>query len=344
MRAISLLLLSHGLLCAQTAADSLKQGIAAFHKGNYSTARQHLQKAVEGSPENARARAFLALAQAAGGSCNDAISELRRQSSANPETELRRLAGLALVQCYAAQNQMANLYAALAELQARFPSDADVLYQAARVHMKAWNDAVFDLYRKVPGSFRVNELSAEIFETQGRYADAVSEYRKAIEKNPSAVNLHFRLGRALLLESHRPEALQEARKQFEAELALNPSDAACEYQIGQILLAGQNQAEAAARFEKAVRLSPDFPEALVALARTRIAAKRTDEAIVLLEHAVKLQPQMEAAHYSLMLAYRNAGRSADAQREKAEVDRLQRPPEGEFTDFLKKLGEKTPKP
>jgi hypothetical protein len=43
-----------------------------------------------------------------------------------------------------------------------------------------------------------------------------------------------------------------------------------------------------------------------------------------------------------MLAYRNAGRAADAQREKAEIDKLQRPPSGEFTEFLKKLGEKAP--
>jgi hypothetical protein len=41
-----------------------------------------------------------------------------------------------------------------------------------------------------------------------------------------------------------------------------------------------------------------------------------------------------------MLAYRNSGRTADAQREKAELDKLQKPQEGEFTDFLKRLGDK----
>ena len=41
-----------------------------------------------------------------------------------------------------------------------------------------------------------------------------------------------------------------------------------------------------------------------------------------------------------MLAYRNAGRLEDARREKAILDAIQKPPEGEFTDFLKKLGEK----
>ena len=57
---------------------------------------------------------------------------------------------------------------------------------------------------------------------------------------------------------------------------------------------------------------------------------------------MNLMPKSESAHYSLMMAYRNAGRMADAKREKAELDKLQKPPEGEFTEFLKKLGEKQP--
>ena len=113
------------------------------------------------------------------------------------------------------------------------PNDPDVLYEAAKVYNKAWNEMVYEMFQRTPASYRVNQLSAEIFETQSRYAEAGAEYRKAIEKNPKAVNLHFRLGRAILLESHSPEALELARREFEAELGLNPSDAAAEYQVGQ---------------------------------------------------------------------------------------------------------------
>jgi hypothetical protein len=44
-----------------------------------------------------------------------------------------------------------------------------------------------------------------------------------------------------------------------------------------------------------------------------------------------------------MLAYRNSGDAENAKREKAILDELQKPPEGEFTEFLKKLGEKPAK-
>jgi tetratricopeptide (TPR) repeat protein len=230
---------------------------------------------------------------------------------------------------------MSEVWPVLDQLQKTFPGDADVLYEVAKAHRKGWDDAVFALYQKAPASFRVNQLSGEIFETEGRYAEAAAEYRKAIQKNPAALNLHFRLGRALLLESHEAAKLKEARKEFEAELALNPSDAVAEYEIGKILQAEQNPSGAAPHFEKAAALDGNFAEALMELAKLKPA-----EAAGLLERAVKLQPDNQSAHYALMMAYRNAGRTADAQREKAIFDRLNRPPEGEFTDFLKKLGEK----
>src|SRR4029077_1981005 len=116
-----------------------------------------------------------------------------------------RLSGLGLAQCHLARNRYDLALPVVLVLEKRFPAAADVLYQAARLHMKAWNDVVFQMFQKTPASYRVNQVSAEIFEIQGRYADAITEYRKAIDKNPVAINLHFRLGRALVLQSHSPE-------------------------------------------------------------------------------------------------------------------------------------------
>jgi DNA-binding SARP family transcriptional activator len=70
--------------------------------------------------------------------------------------------------------------------------------------------------------------------------------------------------------------------------------------------------------------------------------KRYDRAISLLSQAVELQPANETAHYALLTAYRDAGQTDKAKSEKAILDKLQKPPEGEFSDFLKKLGEKPP--
>jgi tetratricopeptide (TPR) repeat protein len=235
------------------------------------------------------------------------------------------------VQCLIGAERLAEAFPVLARLESEFPSDADVLYQSARLHMRAFNDAVSRMFQRTPASYRVNQLSGEIFEIQGRIQEAIGEYRKAIAKNPKAVNLHYRLGRALALESQHDEAVRE----FEAELRLNPADALAEYQMAQILALQQKSAEAAERFEKSLTLKPDFVEAMIALAKLRPSS-----AVALLEKATELAPKNESARYALLIAYRNAGRMEDAQKQKAELDRLQRPPEGEFTEFLKKLGEK----
>jgi tetratricopeptide (TPR) repeat protein len=319
------------LLVAQT--NPVEDGIAAFHRGDYRAARASLERA----PKDPRARVFLALTKSATGECDAALPELAKGFAAGED---RRLAGLALAQCHVTAKRFAEAGAVVAQLEKQFPADADVLYVSADYHMKAWNDAIYRMYQKAPASYRVDQLSAEVFETQGKYTEAIAEYHKAIAKNPKAIDLHYRLGRALLQQSHDPAVLEEARKEFEAELALNPSDAVAEYQVAQIYVAQQEKGKAAAHYERAAELRPDFAEALIAVAKLRLDAKRYTDAIALLERAVKLQPRNETAHYNLMMAYRNGGRASEAEREKAELEKLQKPPEGEFTDFLKRLGDK----
>jgi tetratricopeptide (TPR) repeat protein len=329
------------LVASAFAQDPIAKGIEEFRQGNYAAAKATLEQALKQNPSNLHARTFLALSRVATGGCDSAANDLTAVYTGQ-NADLRRLAGLALAQCHMANNRLDAALPIVMDLEKQFPADADVLYEAAKLHMKAWNDVVFQMFQKTPASYRVNQISAEIFEVQGRYGDAVAEYQKAIEKNPTAVNVHFRLARALLMQSHTPEVMDEAVKEFEGELKLNPSDAVAEYEIGQILLAENKVQDAGPRFERALALSPDFAEALLAVARMRADAKRNNEAITLLERAVRLQPENESAHYNLMLAYRNAGRNEDALREKAVIDKLQRPPAGEFTEFLKKLGEKAP--
>jgi len=340
IRAALLVIAAAGpLLLAQSATE---QGVIAFQQGHYVQAGKLLADALRGNPRDEHARTFLALTRAATGHCAEAVPDLTDRFQKSDNRDLARLAGLALAQCLGAEGDTAKAVAIADQLAARYPDDADVLYQAARVHMRAFNDATRRMFEKTPASYRVNQLSGEIFETQDKFAEAAAEYRKAIEKNPRALNLHFRLGRAILLESHSPEAMAKAQKEFEAELALNAEDAAAEFQIGQILDAGGRREEALGYFQKALELSPDFAEAALAVGRIRVQAKQYTEAIPLLERVVALQPRNETAHYSLMMAYRNSGQMDKARQEQQELQKLQHPPEGEFTDFLKRLGEKAP--
>ncbi len=163
-------------------AQSMVDAVDAFHNSRYVQARDMFEKLAAASPNDVTARTFLALSRAATGGCAEARGDLQQQLDKNPDPTLRRFSGLALVQCALAANRLEEAWPVLGQLQKSFPSDADVLYETTKAHMKAWNDAVFQMYQKAPASFRVNQLSGEIFETQGRYHEAAGEYRKAIEK------------------------------------------------------------------------------------------------------------------------------------------------------------------
>jgi protein O-GlcNAc transferase len=328
----ALLILLCAALCCLEAATLRTEGIADFEAGRYSAALTKLRDAVKADPEDRLAARFLALAEAAKGDCQSALPVLAK----DPDI----LSGLAAAKCESASGDDESALALLAKLRHEHPDNADVLYESARLYMKAFDDDTFAMFQRTPASYRVHELSAEIFEVQSRYADAAAEYRKAIELNPSAPDLHFRLGRALLMQSHEPASLEQAAAEFQAELRVNPEDGACEYQLGQIAQVEGHADEAAAHFRKALALSPHFVAAMIALAKLDSEAKRYPDAISLLQGAVALQPKSEAALYALLTAYRNSGQMEKARKVKAELDRLQKPPAGEFSDFLKKLGEK----
>ena len=324
---LALLLLAQGGLT--------QEGISAFNEGRYSAALVKLTEAAKDKGDR-QAQLFLALTQAATGDCSTALPVL--SSMAGDE----RLAGIAAVKCYSAAGNETKVFGLLNEMAGRWPNDADVLYLRAKLHMKAFNDATLAMFQRTPASYRVHELSAEIFEVQSRYDEAVSEYRKAIEMNPQAPDLHFRLGRAILLAAHDANSLEKAAAEFRAELKLNPEDGACEFQLGQIAQVESKKTDAKAHFEKAVELAPQFVQALIALGKMETQEKHYDKALSLLNKAVELQPANETAHYALLTAYRDAGQMDRAKAEKAILDKLQKPPEGEFSDFLKKLGEKPP--
>lgn len=329
------------LLCCATMAgeNPLETGIAAFREGRYATALPKLEQAAKQNSDPI-ASAFLGMTKAALGNCPEALPLLARV----PETqaEVYRLANLSAAKCYSAVNDESKAFGILTALERRYPRDADVLYLRAKLHMKAFNDATLAMFQRAPASYRVHELSAEVFEVQNRYGEAVEEYRKAIELNPAASDLHFRLGRALLMQNHEKQSLEEARAAFQAEQKINPEDAACDFQLGQIAQVQGQAPEAKAHFERALELSPNFVQALLALGKIETQERHWDKAIALLARAAELQPSNETAHYALLTAYRNSGDMEKAKAEKQKLEELQKPPQGEFSDFLKKLGAKKP--
>ena len=259
-------------------------------------------------------RAF-ALADA--GRCPEALPILKRAIRQVTDSELKKKIGLAGIHC-AMTHQMSEALPFLEVLTRDFPQDPEVLYSASHAYSDLSMHAAQDLARYAPFSYQIHAFNAEALESQGKWDEAVVEYRKILEINPMLAGIHARLGRALLSKPNpAPEAVQEAKKDFEQELEIDPRNAGAEYVLGQLAANESDWASAITHFGKATKLDPSFTEAYLGLGSALVSAKRFSEAVAPLEKYEKLAPDSPSGHYQLALAYAAVGRRDDANHEAA---------------------------
>ena len=127
---------------------------------------------------------------------------------------------------------------------------------------------------------------------------------------------------ALMSSSTDEASRDEARKQFELELALNPNDGVSEYQLGEILWLGNKPDDALKHFSRAVELSPGFTNALIAAGKAWTAQDLPERAVTFLRKAVAIEPENEVAHYRLAQAYLKMGQKQQADEELAQFRKL----------------------
>jgi Tfp pilus assembly protein PilF len=177
-------------------------------------------------------------------------------------------------------------------------------------------DAARELAQTAPHSIPALEMDAETNELQGKWDEAEKDYRKILEENPRYPGIHFRMGRLLLSRPNpAPDFQDQAKKELQQELEIDPANAGAEYVLGELARQGQDLPEAVRRFSKATELNPKFADAYLGLGMSLLTEKNYAQAVAPLEAAVKLQPGNPAAHYSLATAYSRTGRKKDAQRE-----------------------------
>ena len=108
---------------------------------------------------------------------------------------------------------------------------------------------------------------------------------------------------------------EQAKKEFQQELEIDPTNAEAEYVLGELARQDSQWPEAIAHFTRATKLDATFGDAYLGLGVSLISSKQFPEAVAPLETAVKLEPRNPAAHYNLAMAYNRSGRKQDADRE-----------------------------
>ena len=149
-----------------------------------------------------------------------------------------------------------------------------------------------DLANDAPFSFQVHELNAEALEIQGKWDEAAAEYRKILEINPMLPGIHARLGRALLSKPQpSPTEVEQAKKNFQEELEIDPRNAVAEYVLGQLAADANDSATAIKHFDARHQAGYQFlPRRTSGLGTSLNSAKQFADAIPPLEAYEKMEP------------------------------------------------------
>jgi tetratricopeptide (TPR) repeat protein len=254
---------------------------------------------------------------AAKGQCPEAIPALKKNLPRISNRDLKYRAAMALAKCAMSLEQGETATQALFLLNHDFPDDPEVLYITTHYFSELANRAARHLASSVPASYQAHELQAEAMESQGKWDEAAGEYNAILEQNPKQPGIHFRLGRLALSKSDTLAGAEQAKKEFELELQIDPANAASEFWLGEIARRSGLWDEAVPHFTKASQLDPAFAEAYLALGMTLSAAQKFSDAVEPLQHYVKLVPDDPAGHYQLAIAYARTDRKDDATREMA---------------------------
>ena len=251
------------------------------------------------------------------GRCREAMPLLKRALPAVTDKTLRYDGGMATVRCAMALNDDQTAVDTLLMLERLLPNDPEVLYMAAHIFSELGTRSADQLQRRDPSSVQARRIQAEALESQGKNADAADIYRKILADNPKTPGIHYRLGQIDLALAGETGSTDEARKQFEAETQVDPTNASAEFVLGELDRRAGNWEPAIRHFTRAAQLDEGFSEARLALGMTLAAAGKYTEAIPPLQAYAKMEPEDPAGHYQLAMAYAHTGNKEAAAREMA---------------------------
>jgi tetratricopeptide (TPR) repeat protein len=143
---------------------------------------------------------------------------------------------------------------------------------------------------------------------QGRFEDAIAQYRKALEIKPRYAEACNNLGLAL----QACGKVDEATSRFQQSLEIKPDFVEAHSNLGMVL-AGRGQLDAAiAEYRKALELKPDYIEARNNLGFALAQQGRFDAAIGQYRRALEIAPHHAMIHRNLGNALTAWGRFDDA--------------------------------
>ncbi|HUE00620.1 MAG TPA: tetratricopeptide repeat protein [Bryobacteraceae bacterium] len=297
----------------------LYMGGALYQLGRYAEATDALRKGIGLAPVFANGWALLGLSESQLDDPDQALADIRKGEGLGLggnlqfETAVRVRAAQLLIRSSAFDE-------ALAQLQplAKNPNNPPPVEEAMGLCTLASPD---DMAQLSPERRAVVDLAGKAaWEFASLHPDAAAAaYRKLLAQYPNAPGVHYAYG-LYLMQTDAKAALAELQK----EVQNNPKHWPALLVIASIQIRQGTPEQAVETLRAAMKLAPAKYRWLchTNLGRADLDANNVSAAITELEDAVRQMPSSASAHFFLAEAYRQAARTADAEREKAEFEKM----------------------
>ena len=286
-------------------------GSAYMEKHEYGAAIAPLKRALELSPDLPVAHQLLGYALLSQGYSAEAIPHLQRVGALDA-------LGIAQIETNQLTEAVSNFTSALVQR----PGDPDLLYYLGHASGLLSKDAIDTLLTTHPDSARAHQALAENYFVLRQMPQAEKEYLEALQLRPELPGLHLELGQVYANSAQWPKAEAEYR----AECKLRPGNAEAAYRLGAALLQQGKAHEALPELKRSNELKPEMPETLYSLGKAAslvgdvATAEKTWLKVIEIEKTTSLAAQ---SHFGLAGLYRKQGKTAQAQREMQEFQKLQ---------------------
>jgi tetratricopeptide (TPR) repeat protein len=298
----------------------LAKAEALIQKQDYAGAEPLLRKLLEGDagndPANYVAWFELGFVENGLGKRDESIAAYRKSVAAKPDVFESNL-NLGLQLAKAGQPEAAQYLLAATQLK---PTS-----HVAEGHARAWislahvleaskPDEALAAYRQAavlqPKDPEPHLAAGLLFEKQGKFADAESEYKQALALGPSSDAL---TGLAnIYMRGHR---LPEAEAELKKLVAAHPEQADARIQLGRVLAADGKFDEAIAELQEGEKLAPSDISLQRDLADLYVIAKKYDQAEAAYRGLLAGSPKDPALHQSLGQTLLKGKKYAAAQQE-----------------------------
>ena len=278
-------------------------GVLLLRQGEAAAALEELQRAIAAQPDHASARVQAGRALAALGRNDEAMASFRDSARADPSNAvgfynwamaahrqgdhaeaLNALAELAKVdpdypglwllrgQVLIGQGRSEDAIQALEQGIRQDPKSTDTHFYLglARSHVEDWRgaeEALNQVLSAQPDHYHALRGMAQLEAAQGRDAEAVAAFMRAIEAIPDDPSLRFELG----AHHHHHRRLEEAVAAYEAAAELDPGHFRAHNNLGAVWLSLRDIARATASFERALAINPKDGGVHYSLAQLKLA-------------------------------------------------------------------------